>query len=957
MKSPILPCVLFLALAAAPSPAAEVTLTAGDDSGKSSFNAAGNWSNAAAPSADNDYVVAVEYLRTPADASNYTFAGDSLSLNTGGGMIYKGTAATNTYTIGNFVLNGGLVRSGSAHTQTMALAGNLTVNGTGSTLQADQANLIIDSVLAGSGALQLTAGAGSNAHSITFNAANTYAGNATVSSANASSKVVLGPTGCWRFAPGASGVCNTITGTGYVAFNGSFDIDLTAAGTTPGDHWTLVAGATLNETYGADFTIPGFTSNGNLPGLRVWTDNGGTYRFLESTGVLAVVNPASDSDGDGLPDDWEYWWFGNLDQTADGDPDGDGETNAAERTSGAAPTNRASTATDTDAEGLPDAWEQQYFGSLAYNAGADPDGDGFSNLQELAAVTDPSDPLPRPAGTKVRLVPLDDGNAGTSEFGYAGASAINTVAFVRSSLKTVGNQQFVTWYGRHQFDASAAFNNTIWIGRRTLGSSEWEVFRHPTFTANAITDGHDVISYGIDGEGYMHVSWGMHGDAFHYSRSTAPVTGTAPIVLGPDTTMTGRENTVTYPQFLLLPDGDLLFLFREGSSGNGDTYLNRYDTATRTWDNVHRSGTTQLPFIKGTGWAPNYNAYPNMPVVDAGGVFTLTWCWRYEPYGGDSPAGEDGYQTNNNFAFARSTDAGLTWQRFDATPYGLPVSRNGESGDPATAAEHIATIPEGYSLINQASMCLDQAGHPVIGSWWAPGTGAGNYRRQYMVVFRNNHGTASTADDTWDTRTVSDRTSNPTTTKYSEAAVRDLGRPVVVTDDHDRIIVAYRDDEGSNGLTIVHSLPKSDDPERLVWIQFDLTTDNLGNYEPIIDNELWMRERQLHFLYQASAGEGYTPPANTADRFSILEWDARGYFAHHPQPHLALAANGSDARITWPSEPSFGYRLSTSTNLVDWQTVGTWDGTGSPIEYLHAGGATGLRRFWRIQYKEGGITP
>ena len=202
---------------------------------------------------------------------------------------------------------------------------------------------------------------------------------------------------------------------------------------------------------------------------------------------------------------------------------------------------------------------------------------------------------------------------------------------------------------------------------------------------------------------------------------------------------------------------------------------------------------------------------------------------------------------------------------------------------------------------------------------------------------------------------MSDRTSNPTTTKYPEAAVRDLGRPVVVTDDQDRILVAYRDDEGSNGLTIVHSLPKADDPGRLVWVQFDLTTDNLGNYEPIIDNELWGRDRQLHFLYQASAGEGYTPPANTADRFSILEWDARRYFARHPQPQLALA--GNDARITWPSEPSFGYRLSTTTNLVDWQTLGTWDGTGSPIEYVHAGSAAGARRFWRIQYKEGGFAP
>jgi hypothetical protein len=37
---------------------------------------------------------------------------------------------------------------------------------------------------------------------------------------------------------------------------------------------------------------------------------------------------------------------------------------------------------------------------------------------------------------------------------------------------------------------------------------------------------------------------------------------------------------VTYPKFQTLPDGDVLFLFREGGSGNGDWYLHRYDTDT-----------------------------------------------------------------------------------------------------------------------------------------------------------------------------------------------------------------------------------------------------------------------------------------------------------------------------------------------------------------------------------------
>jgi hypothetical protein len=35
----------------------------------------------------------------------------------------------------------------------------------------------------------------------------------------------------------------------------------------------------------------------------------------------------------------------------------------------------------------------------------------------------------------------------------------------------------------------------------------------PRLPPNNIADGHDVISLGIDGDGYMHLSWGMHGDA------------------------------------------------------------------------------------------------------------------------------------------------------------------------------------------------------------------------------------------------------------------------------------------------------------------------------------------------------------------------------------------------------------------------------------------------------------
>jgi hypothetical protein len=45
---------------------------------------------------------------------------------------------------------------------------------------------------------------------------------------------------------------------------------------------------------------------------------------------------------------------------------------------------------DADRDGLPDDWEYHYFGSLAADRHGDPDGDGFDNLAEFAFGTDPN---------------------------------------------------------------------------------------------------------------------------------------------------------------------------------------------------------------------------------------------------------------------------------------------------------------------------------------------------------------------------------------------------------------------------------------------------------------------------------------------------------------------------------------------------------------------------------------
>ncbi len=60
---------------------------------------------------------------------------------------------------------------------------------------------------------------------------------------------------------------------------------------------------------------------------------------------------------------------------------------------------------DSDANGLPDWWEFTYFGVIDVNPNADPDGDGMTNLQEFLAATDPTNAASRLAITSTAFLP------------------------------------------------------------------------------------------------------------------------------------------------------------------------------------------------------------------------------------------------------------------------------------------------------------------------------------------------------------------------------------------------------------------------------------------------------------------------------------------------------------------------------------------------------------------------
>jgi hypothetical protein len=201
---------------------------------------------------------------------------------------------------------------------------------------------------------------------------------------------------------------------------------------------------------------------------------------------------------------------------------------------------------------------------------------------------------------------------------------------------------------RYQYLAYYDADRIMVIAQRPLDSREWKKTKLPSILG---WDSHNYIELGQDKEGYLHVSGNMHVVPLVYFRSEKPEN----IDHFESLSMTGNnENRVTYPVFFKDKDGELYFQYRNGGSGNGITYWNRYDTQSKTW-----TGLFDTPVFDGEDEA---NAYMTQPKLGTDGYFYIVWMWRLTPTA----------NTNHNLSCIRSLDL-IHWEAMSGEPMTLPI--------------------------------------------------------------------------------------------------------------------------------------------------------------------------------------------------------------------------------------------------------------------------------------------
>lgn len=248
------------------------------------------------------------------------------------------------------------------------------------------------------------------------------------------------------------------------------------------------------------------------------------------------------------------------------------------------------------------------------------------------------------------------------------------------ALYTNATHQYVGYYDANRYlnVAMRSLSSRTWTTKNT--GYQWQGY-----------DSHRYIALGVDSTGRLHVAADMHASALVYFRATdAGSVTTLARVSCMICTSTTADTKMTYPEFYNDPSGNLLYKYRTGYPQDADTWLNVYDTVTRTWSRL-----TTEPWLSHPADSP-MGAYPNTPVKGPDGLYHVIWVYRTDK----------GAINNRSLSYARSTNL-RDWTSSSGAPLALPLTiENAEIIDPSL---------EGSGLVNgKFALGFAPDGSPLI---------------------------------------------------------------------------------------------------------------------------------------------------------------------------------------------------------------------------------------------------
>jgi BNR repeat-containing family member len=381
---------------------------------------------------------------------------------------------------------------------------------------------------------------------------------------------------------------------------------------------------------------------------------------------------------------------------------------------------------------------------------------------------------------------------------------VNSLPFTQDPVATAGDRQYAVWVSGPRRAPLLAW--------RDLPEGAWSepvdlsAVPGSPFTAETKLDPHHSYALGVDAQGRVHVAGNNHNEALRYARSEPgdPTRWSAGEMIG------SEEERVTYPAFVSLPDGMLLFFYRDGRAGHGDVYLNRLPAGGERWERVG-----MLVAGRGSDESP----YLNHVAVGRDGALHVSGCFR----------GKGGAAANRDAWHVASDDGGTTWRGAAGEPLDLPLTHE-------TAPIVVPTPPRGSGLVNQMGAAVDAAGQPHVAYFHYDAAGA------TQVALSSYWDDGDGGAPRWRSRDIAALTHRmETETPIVDASV---ARPQIACTADGNVWALFRTTHDGRGgrLSCIRCTPG------LPLRELPLYEGDLGAWEPTLDSRALRERDELHLL-------------------------------------------------------------------------------------------------------------